>query len=85
MYFFLGVISLQLDELPVDFFLDINPQKNVVYLLFQVKMLYCIHHLLLKKSQNYIFSVIAFHYVSEILDFVQKDVGYIVSMEIFEL
>ena len=57
--FFLGVISLQLDELPVDFFLDINPQKNVVYLLFQVKMLYCIHHLLLKKknkSKLYIFS-----------------------------
>jgi len=33
---FLDVICLQLEEIPMDFFLEINPQKNVIYLIFQV-------------------------------------------------
>uniref|UniRef100_A0A7M5X7X9 Protein AAR2 homolog n=1 Tax=Clytia hemisphaerica TaxID=252671 RepID=A0A7M5X7X9_9CNID len=34
---FIDVIGLQLDEIPQDFFLEINPQKNVIFLIFQVR------------------------------------------------
>ena len=32
----LDVVCLQLEEIPIDFFLEISPQKNVIYLIFQV-------------------------------------------------